>query len=128
MRLALLPTLFIGLAGCFVYGPAETRNTPVGKVIEVTLTPQGAQALEPQVGVRAQVVAGALLGDDQQVLELRFLRVRRSDGVDLKGSGELLRVPHEHVMAVEERRVSKPRTWLATLTAIGAVFWAGRRH
>lgn len=115
-------------AACFVYAPAQTRNTPVGKVIEVTLTPQGAQALEPQVGLFAQVVAGSLLGDDQNAIEMRFLRVRRSDGLDLKGSGELLRVPHAHVIAVEERRLSKPRTWAATLTAIGAVFWTGRRH
>jgi hypothetical protein len=127
VRLLWVP-LVAAQAACFVYAPAETRNTPVGKVIEVKLTPQGAQALEPQVGVSAQVVAGLLMGDDQTAIEMRFLRVRRSDGLDLKGSGELLRVPHEHVITVEERRVSKPRTWGATLTAIGVVLWSSIRH
>lgn len=121
-------TLLGAQTACFVYAPAETRNTPAGRVIEVRLTPQGAQALEPQVGVHAQVVAGPLLGDDQTAIEMRFLSVMRSDGQNLKGNGELLRVPHEHVIKVEERRVSKPRTWVATLTAIGAVFWSGKRH
>lgn len=128
MRVPLRTGPLVLLAGCFVYSPAETRNTPVGKVIEVTLTPQGARALEPQVGSYAQVVAGPLLGDDQEVIEMRFARVRRSDGQDLKGNGERLRVPHEHVVTVQERRVSKPRTWAASLAAVGALFWSGRRR
>lgn len=114
------------LTACFVYSPAETRNTPAGKVIEVTLTQQGAATLEPQVGRFAHVIAGELMRDDAEGLQIRFGRVHRTDGQSLKGSGELLRVPHEHVVLVQERRVSTPRTWAASLVAIGGVVWMSR--
>src|SRR5262245_21015503 len=97
--LRLVPAL-CALAGCFVYRPAETRNTPAGKQIEVTLNQQGAQAMAPQVGPAAYLVAGVLMGDDSAAIEMRFARVHRTDGKSFKGEGVMLRVPHEYVVSV----------------------------
>ena|SRR5687767_14091151 len=127
-RIAPLCFVLSLLAGCFVYSPAETRNTPAGKMIEVTLSQQGARLLEPDVGSLAYIVSGVLLGDDRQAIEMRFFKVHRTDGQALRGNGQRIRVPHEHVLAIHERRVSKPRTWAMSLTSIGVVLWTSRRH
>ena len=126
MRRVLYASSLLLLAGCFVYAPAETRNTPAGKLIEVRISPEGARALDRELGSNAYLVTGVLYGDDAETIQMRLRRVRRTDGKDFPADGQMLRIAHGHVLSVQERRVSSPRTWAASLTGIAAFAFLNR--
>ena len=114
------------LAGCFVYSPAETRNTPAGKQIEVTLNREGSRAYDRELGSDAYLVTGTLYGDENGAIQMRLMRVRRRDGRDYPGAGQMVFIDHGHVISVQERRVSSPRTWAASVTGIAAFAFLNR--
>lgn len=120
MRRAFYASSLLVLAGCFVYSPAETRNTPAGMQIEIRLSPEGQRALDRELGSNAYLITGVLYQDDSESIRMRLSRVRRSDGKDFPGAGQMISVDRDYVVSVQERRVSERRTWAASLTAIAA--------
>src|SRR5205823_7305548 len=90
----------------------------------LALTDSGSVVVARQVGPAGTAIAGTLLGDSAGSFLVAVRQVRRREGDAVSWRGERLSVPHALVASVNERRLSRTRTTLASVGAVAGVLLA----
>ena len=116
-----LPLLVI-LSGCFRYVPVEPAVVPAGDRVQVHLTREGILDLPELLDQNGPVVRGTIARRSSYRLWLRVPVVVRREGFLMSTLGQDVALPLDHIVAVETRELSRPRTGLMVLgTAVMAV-------
>jgi hypothetical protein len=109
------------LTGCFQYVPANPSVIPNGGQVTVSITDRGRVALTEPVGPGVRRLEGNLVQSTDTSLVLSVTTVEYLDlGVPVKWRGERVEVSRDYVAEVQERRLSRSRTWIMTgLVVVG---------
>ena len=119
--LLVLPTL----GGCYSYRPTELP-VPAGQELRARLTPAGATWLFESFGRHRSEIDGTLVRTDPETFVLATWRTDLPGAARVRTSIDTLYIPRQHVIVLEERRLSVGRTVLASALAAGAVFVVAR--
>ncbi len=112
----LLPTA----TGCYSYLPVWNREPASGSEISLTLTDHGRVALSDRLGPGARTIRGRLSEVVDSAYTIKVSGVTYIDSRTAKWTNESVYVSKNDVGGIEERRLSKSRTWLAAGVAVGA--------
>jgi hypothetical protein len=113
-----------GLAGataCTEYVPASIGGLAPEAKVAITLTATGMDSLERALGPGVQRVSGRYTATNGDAIVLRVDATEGPRGPERRWSGESVALPRRFVGQVELARVSRTRTALATVGAIGAL-------
>lgn len=112
--------LTLQLAGCYAY--QTTREPPrPGESLRARLTPAGSAWLVETIGRSRENVDGTLVRQDAETLVFATWRADLPASTQFRTSIDTLRIPRQHVAAIEERRLSIGRTAIAAVVAAGIV-------
>ena len=117
VRVAVLATL----TGCYTYVPLETAAPPVGESVALEITDQGRVSLGERFGPGVMRIEGRLTGTEGDQLLINVSRVANIRGEAAQWSGESVRLDRDFVGRLQERRLSKGRTWLAAGLTTAAI-------
>ncbi|MGH7444698.1 MAG: hypothetical protein ACREKM_07470, partial [Longimicrobiales bacterium] len=108
------------LAGCYAY--QATREPPrAGESLRARLTPAGSAWLVETLGRSRENVDGTFVRQDAETLVFAAWRADLPASTQFRTSIDTLRIPRQHVAAIEERRLSIGRTAIAAAVATGIV-------
>lgn len=113
-----------GLAGataCTEYVPASIGGLAPEAKVAITLTATGMDSLERALGPGVQRVSGRYTSTSGDAIVLRVDATEGPRAPERRWSGESVALPRRFVGQVELARVSRTRTALATVGAIGAL-------
>lgn len=110
-----------GIAACYTQVPLETPvPAPATRVI-ARVTDSGAVAIGSSVGPGASEVEGVVASANQDEWTLNLLRVDYRGGVSTIWNREPVTFPRYALSNMTEKRVNKPRSWMAAgLFVVGA--------
>jgi hypothetical protein len=114
----------MSILGCFTYAPVDTTPSAlIGKRVAVGITDRGRIALSPHLGGGVLRLEGTVTADDSAQYVMHVLRVSQIGGETTPWAGETVRIDHDFVGGIFERRLSRSRTFLATGAAVTAIAW-----
>lgn len=124
---ASLALLLPALSACYSYVPVRAPQVlAAGEGVRLRLTPAGTAALASQLGPRATLVEGRVLGLSADSVILSVSDVRTDDGHQTAWAGELpLAVPASAIEQVGRRTFSRRRTISASVAAGAALIGTG---
>lgn len=122
---ALVLLAALPLSSCYSLVPLEGDPAPRSQVT-VRLTGAGSAALAPSLGLEAESLDGTVEGVRGDTLELLVRSVELRSGGFATRSGDYAAVPRSAVASVEERRLSRTRSWLLAGTIAVGAFVLGR--
>lgn len=102
----------LGLAGCFVYMPAELQSVPAGESVRVRLSRAAAEELELIAPGGGSVVRGTLVRRDANALFVRVPIATRREGVATRPIEQEVAIAPGEILELELRRRSGGRTAL----------------
>jgi hypothetical protein len=118
--------LFVGLTACYTQQPLETPVPAPATRIIARVTDSGAVALGGAVGSGALEVEGVVATADEVAWNLNLVRVDYRGGTSVIWNRELVTFPRNMLSNVSEKKVSKPRSWLAAGLLTAGAFLASR--
>jgi hypothetical protein len=122
LRAALLAAAGLLQVGCYNYLPLRRSSLAPTRYLAITLTDSGSDELAPYLGPDVLVVRGRYLGPTERGLTLAVESVESRRGDIARWAGESVVVPGEFVRGVEERQVSRSKTFLlAGASVVGFV-------
>jgi hypothetical protein len=107
--------------GCYTYVPLDTESPPLGQTIALQITDRGRVELSDRFGPGLARIEGLVTSADSQDVVMNVFQVAHVDGLRSHWSGETVRVQRGYVGRLEERRLSRARTYLLAGAAAGAV-------
>ena len=115
-----LPTALL-LSACYTQRPLE-RIVPVPATrIIAKVTDSGTVVMGGRIGPGAEEVEGVVATADENVWELRLLRVDQRGGASVLWNSELVSFPRYALTSPNEKRLDKTKSWMAAgLIAVGA--------
>lgn len=118
--------LFLGVAACYTQRPLETPVPAPATRIIARVTDSGAVAIGGPVGPGALEVEGVVATADETVWNLNLLRVDYRGGTSVVWNRELVSFPRNALSNVSEKKLNKPRSWLAAGLITAGAFLASR--
>lgn len=109
------------LPGCYTYVPVESTALPMGETVAFDLTDRGRVGLSDQIGSGVRTVEGRVTGTQGDQYIVNVFRVASIDGESVRWSGETVRIDRDYVSRVQEKHLSKSRSWLAAGLVAAAV-------
>jgi len=109
------------LCGCYASYPINMAQARPGTKLRVGLTDAGSDSLARYLGPGVQTVDGKLLRSTDTDVSLGVTQISMRSGIDQYWKGEAVVLPKYSVATVEERRMSKPRTFLLAGAIIAAL-------
>lgn len=110
--------LCLSLGGCYTFAAAAPEALPAGTRVRVSLSEDGASALEPVVGASVSGVEGEVTRVGGDTLLVRADKLLTTPGVDVAWTGRDLALPAAWRRTVGRRRLAVGRT---TALAAGGV-------
>ncbi len=111
------------LGGCYAYSAAGAPPVP-GEPVRARLTPGGTVWLAQNFGRNRDALDGSFVREDSAGFVFSTWRSDLPGRTAFSTSIDTLRIPREHVAAIEERRLSVGRTAVAAAAATGLVILA----
>ncbi len=111
-------------AGCYYYQPLQAPAPEPGTYIQVMLTDSGTSHFWPYLGPDVGDLRGRLVTADHQVLALSVESVEQRHGQVLSWKGETVTLGREYVAHMNERHLSKSRTFLIAAGSVAAFLTA----
>lgn len=108
--------LALHLGGCYGYA-VTTREPRAGEQLRARLSSTGSAWLLENLGRSRSTVDGTFIRTDADRLVLAAWRADLPATQQFRAAIDTLRIPREHVVAIEQRRLSIGRT--AALVAVG---------
>ena len=127
VRLSLCSAVFL-LCGCYASFPIEMAQAKPGDKLRVELTDAGSDSLARYLGPGVQTVDGKLLRSSDTEVSLGVTQISMRSGIDQYWKGEAVVLPKYSLATVQERKLSKPRTFLlagAIIVALASVKLSG---
>lgn len=118
-----LAATLLGQSACFTYRSTGMMGLRPGNTVRMTLTDEGRQRLEPQLGGPTRSIAGQMqemVGDTAVVL-IDELETMQGDMLTQRRGR--MRIPLADVASVQVRTVDRRRTW--TLAAVAGATFVG---
>lgn len=117
--------LGVTLAGCYTLQPLRVPDPVPNTNVVARLTDQGAMQLAPVLGGPADRVEGVVQSTGPEGLTLAVTRVEYRDGRAFAWRRESLLLPPATVGWVADRKLNRPRSYLAAVgIAAGAILLA----
>ena len=110
--------LLLGVA-CQRYVPLELTPVPVGKDVRVSLSDNAATTSFAQIGSRISQAEGRVIFATDSTLAIGVSAVKRTNGIEDGWNGDTVVFQRAQVVGVEQRRISRSRTFL-TLSVLVA--------
>jgi hypothetical protein len=105
--------LLPSVAGCYQYVPITDRAPVPGAEVSLGVTDQGRVALTGQVGPGARRLRGRLTHASDSLFVISLTSVEYvGTPIAARWSGEAISVSRNFVSNLEERRLSRTRSWL----------------
>jgi hypothetical protein len=125
MRTRLLAGLLavVHLTGCYAYSAGAGRPEP-GEPVRARLTNGGEVWLAENFGRSRDALDGRYVREDSAGIVFTTWRADLPGRTEFRTSIDTLRIPSEHVAALEQRRLSVGRTLVAAAVATGVVVLA----
>jgi hypothetical protein len=120
-RVALVVATAVIGTGCFTYRPVPMTGVTTGTSVKVTLTDAGTKSVEPAVGPYVLSFEGVVRSSDPTQLSVALESVSRRDAGQSRWNGELVNVATGDIRELQEKKLSKVRSW----TAGGALIAGG---
>jgi hypothetical protein len=117
----LLCSAALSLCGCYATYPIDIAQARPGTKLRVSLTDAGSDSLARYLGPGVQTVDGKLLRSSDSDVSLGVTQISMRSGIDQFWKGEAVVLPKYSVATVQERKLSKPRTFLLTGAVIVAL-------
>jgi hypothetical protein len=114
---ALLPNV----TGCYESLAVRTAVVPVGTQVSLAITDRGRVALGPQMGEGVVRLNGTVADASDSVYVVKISSVDYLAAPTGHWTGEEIKVPRDYIASVEERRLSRKRSWLMAGLAVGAI-------
>lgn len=122
-----LIVLLVAASACYVSVPV-TGVAPEGSTLILTLNDRGRVGLGDSIGAAASQIEGRLQSETDSTYDLRIAGVAYLNQQFNRWSGERFTVPKQFVSSVNERRLSRSRTFLVAGGAVaGAVAFIATR-
>lgn len=118
---AVVLAVLASATACTEYVPAPLGGLTSESKVAVTLTATGMDSLERALGPGVQRVSGRYTGTNGDAVVLRVDATEGPRAPERRWSGESVALPRRFVAQVEIGRISRTRTALATVGAIGAL-------
>ena len=100
--------------GCYTSVPVWNGAPSPGQEVTVGISDRGRVALAPRIGEGALQVSGRLVEATDSGFTLSVRGVRYIAGSEpMRWNGERVAIPREAISGVQERRLSRTRTWIA---------------
>jgi len=112
--------LILFAASCFEYGNAPRDHLVVGREVRITLTPEARTTLASKVGTQVKSVAGRLQTVDTSGVTIAMSRTTLIDNTDAPWSGEVVSIPTNDIVTVEQRKMAGGKT-VALVVLVTAV-------
>jgi hypothetical protein len=107
--------------GCYTYVPLEAAIPPVGETVSLQISDRGRVELSERFGPGLERIEGLVTSVDSENVVMNVYRVAHIGGLRNRWSGETVRVRMGLVDRLEERRLSRARTYTLAAVATGAV-------
>ena len=107
--------------GCYAYVPLETSSPPVGQTVALQITDRGRVELADRFGPGLARIEGLVTAADSDDVVMNVFQVAHVDGLRNRWSGEIVRVRRGLVGGLEERKLSRSRTFTLVAVATGTV-------
>jgi hypothetical protein len=107
--------------GCYQYVPLDTTTPPVGQTVTLQISDRGRVELSDRFGPGLDRIEGLVTSVDSEDVVMNVYRVAHISGLRNRWSGETVRVRMGLVGRLEERRLSRARTFTLAAVATGAV-------
>jgi len=107
--------------GCYTYVPLDTETPPVGQTIALQISDRGRVELADRFGPGLARIEGLVTSTDSQDVVMNVFQVAHVDGLRSHWSGETVRVRRGLVGRLEERKLSRFRTYALAGVTAGAV-------
>lgn len=115
--------LLLQLAGC--YGYAVTQEAPApGEPVRARLNPGGSAWMVEHLGRNRETVEGTFVREQPDAFVFATWRADLPGATQFRTSIDTIHVPRQHVVALEERRLSIGRTAIAAAALTGIVVLA----
>jgi hypothetical protein len=124
MRIRHISILVPLLAGCYIYKPVSTANSPTGLPVRLTLTDAGTTNLAAELGPSVEAVGGRLLNDSADVYVVALSESRKRNGMEIDWRGEQVSINKSLVASIQQRQFSRTRTAFVSAGLIGGVLLA----
>ena len=111
-------------AGCYYYQPLQAPAPQPGTYLQVLLTDSGTSHFWPYLGPDVGDLRGRLITADHQALALSVESVEQRHGQVLSWKGEMVTLGREYVAHMNERHLSKSRTFLIAAGSVAAFLTA----
>lgn len=107
--------------GCYAYVPLETASSPVGQTVALQITDRGRVELADRFGPGLARIEGLVTSADSDDVVMNVFQVAHVDGLRNRWSGEMVRVQRGLVGRLEERKLSRSRTFALVAVATGTM-------
>ncbi len=111
-------------AACYYYQPLQAPAPQPGTYLQVLLTDSGTSHFWPYLGPDVGDLRGRLVTADHQALALSVESVEQRHGQVLSWKGETVTLGREYVAHMNERHLSKSRTFLIAAGSVAAFLTA----
>ena len=123
LRAVVAGLLFLPWAtGCYTYVPLWQGTPRAGTLVAVGLSDRGRAELANRIGPGVRQLTGrvATLSDSSLTLAVSSVTYI-GPGAPMTWNGEMVVIPREVVSGIQERRLSKSRSWIAAGAAVAAI-------
>jgi hypothetical protein len=100
-------------AGCYAYTPIATSTPPAGLQVSAELTDRGTADLGRLLGMGAVEVRGRVAQASDSTVTLAVQAVKLRNGTETFWQGERVTLEREMIARLNERRVSRRKSFLA---------------
>lgn len=113
--------LFPSATGCYTYVPRWEGMPLEGTFVAARLSDRGRAELANRIGPGARQITGRVTSVSDTSLALSVSEVTYIPASVTRWNGELVIIPRDVVSGIQERKLSKSRSWLAVGAAAAAV-------
>jgi hypothetical protein len=116
-----LCSVAIALSACYANVPIQLSTAQPNTKLVVALTDAGSDSLARYLGPGVATVGGKLLQNSDGGVSLAVTTLTMRSGAEQFWKGETVALPKYSIATVQERKLSKPRTFLlsAAIVALG---------
>jgi hypothetical protein len=120
----------LAFVACQRYVPIELAPKAVGKDVRLSLNESAAATSFARIGSRIQQAEGRLLAANDSTLAIGVSAVTRTNGIEDSWNGDTVVFHRSQVLDVEQRKISRSRTFLSlgVLVAAGILAHQSLNH
>ena len=119
--LVVVMVLLPNVTGCYESMAVRTSVVPAGTEVSLAITDRGRVALGPQMGEGVLRLNGRVADASDSAYVVKVSSVDYVASPTGHWAGEEIKVPHDYIASVSERRLSRKRSWLMAAVVVGAV-------